>query len=215
MNESSNIIIYGCGGHARSVINVICETNIKKEILLVDHNARDDETILGFKTQRQYMLNANDDYIIALGDNNTRAQLYHKLSDMQLGHCISVISTFAHLGLNTKIGLGTFVAPNVYIGPQATIGNNTIINTGSIVEHEVSIGNNTHIAPHATICGRTKIGNNVFCGAGSVIIDNVFICDNVTIGAGAVVKENIVESGTYVGIPTRKIYNKNKIHEEA
>lgn len=67
------------------------------------------------------------------------------------------------------------------------------------------IGNHTHIAPHATICGRTRIGNGVFCGAGSTVIDNICICDNVIIGAGAAVVSDIAETGTYVGVPARKV----------
>ena len=45
----------------------------------------------------------------------------------------------------------------------------------------------------------------MFCGAGSTVIDHISICDNVMIGAGAVVVKDIMESGTYVGIPARKV----------
>lgn len=63
----------------------------------------------------------------------------------------------------------------------------------------------THIAPSVTICGRVKIGNNVFCGVGCKIVDNVSICDNVTLGAGAIVIDDIIESGTYIGVPAKRI----------
>lgn len=199
------IIIYGCGGHARSIINVLYETESGEKILLVDDNAAPDEEILGCQTVRNYALKADDHYIIALGDNRKRSLLYDSLTVTQPGHCTSVISAAARIGVLAVIGNGTFVAPNAYIGPQAIIGNDTIINTGSIVEHEVQIGNHSHIAPHTTICGRAQIGNHVFCGAGSVIIDGIHVCDDVVIGAGAVVKEDIIYPGTYVGVPARYI----------
>lgn len=47
--EDSRIVVFGCGGHARSIINVIRENNKETEILLVDDDAREKEYILGCK----------------------------------------------------------------------------------------------------------------------------------------------------------------------
>ena len=204
----NRVILYGCGGHARSIISVIRERGGEGDILLVDDNVKCREIILGCKTQQQYIPQDNDDYIIAIGDNSRRARKYQMLSDSCQGRCIAVISVSAYIGLEVKVGEGSFVAPNAYIGPQAIVGNNTIVNTGSIIEHETQIGDHTHIAPRTTVCGRTRIGNFVFCGAGSTIIDNIEICDNVVIGAGAVVNRDIVEPGIYVGVPARRVKQK-------
>lgn len=203
--REGKIVIYGCGGHARSIINAIHELCDRIEIILVDSNAKPDEIILGCKAVSEYELSEADGYIIAVGDNKSRLKLYQKLNRDKKGKCISVISKHSSVGMEAVIGRGAFVAANTYIGPQAVIGDNTIINTGSVIEHETIIGNHTHIAPHATICGRVKIGDNVLCGAGSVVIDKISICDNTIIGAGAVVRENIVEAGTYVGVPARRV----------
>ena len=202
------IILYGCGGHARSIINVIREAGYRKDIILIDDNVKRDEIILGCRTQRRYDLRQDDDYIVAVGDNRKRAQQYQELLGLGGGHCRSVVAVSAYIGMEAEIGVGTFVAPNAYIGPQAIVGNNTIINTGSIIEHETQIGDHTHIAPRTTVCGRTRIGNFVFCGAGSTIIDTIEICDNVVIGAGAVVNRDIVEPGIYVGVPARRVKQK-------
>ena len=205
IKDIHKVVIYGCGGHARSVVNTIRELCGEVEIILVDQNAGQGEIILDCRTQQEYELCATDHYMVAVGDNRKRTQLYQVLCSRNKGKCISVISDRSCIGIDARIGEGTFVAPNAFIGPQAVVGNNTIVNTGSIIEHEVRIGDNSHIAPHATVCGRTEIGNNVFCGAGSVIINNVKVCDDVIISAGAVVKEDIVEAGTYAGVPAVKI----------
>lgn len=199
------LIIFGCGGHARSIVNALHQFASNIKIVLVDENAGVDESILDCKVVQEYELGENDGYIIAIGDNERRKELFDCLLRQNRGRCVSVIATDSHVGLDAHIGAGTFIAPYAYIGPQVRIGNNVIINSGSVIEHEVIVGNHTHIAPHTTICGRTKIGNNVFCGAGSAVIDKLTICDNVIIGAGAVVKEDIVIPGTYVGVPARKI----------
>lgn len=196
-------MIYGCGGHARSIINTLVKSGCNKEIILVDENANDGEEILGCKVFKSYELKENDSYIVGIGDNQRRKKVFQKLSKMKTG--LTVISSSADIGVGVSVDAGVFVAANVYIGPCCKVGTNTIINTGSIIEHETIIGDNTHIAVGATVCGRCRIGNNVFCGAGSTVIDNISICDNVIIGAGGVVITDITEPGKYVGVPVKKI----------
>ena len=50
----------------------------------------------------------------------------------------------------------------------------------------------------------TRIGNNVSIGSNATIMP-VQIADNTVIGAGCVVTKDILEPGTYVGNPARKI----------
>ena len=199
----NRVVVFGCGGHARSIRNVLYEIEKNTDILFVDGNAENKEVILGCGAVSAYSLKNEDSYIIGIGDNKKRENLYRHFHHEKTGTCISVVSPSARVGMEADIGEGSFIAFGVYIGPQARIGVNTIINTGSIVEHETIVGDHTHIAPHATVCGRARIGSHVFCGAGCVVIDKINICDHVVIGAGAVVTEDITYPGTYVGIPAK------------
>ncbi len=206
LSPDAAMVLFGCGGHARSVINTIRRSYGEQvRILLVDENAAQNEEILGCRAVASYELTADDRYLIAIGDNAKRRSKYEQLLARYGGQCICVLSADSHIGLAARIGKGTYIASGAEIGPQAVIGDNTIINTGSVIEHETVVGDHVHVAPGTVICGRCKIGNGVFCGAGSVVIDKINICDNVVIGAGAVVTGDIAESGTYVGVPARKI----------
>ncbi|MBO4847928.1 MAG: serine acetyltransferase, partial [Clostridia bacterium] len=49
------------------------------------------------------------------------------------------------------------------------------------------------------------LGSNVELGYGAVIIGDVNVADNTVIGANAVVNRSIEESGTYVGVPAKKV----------
>lgn len=198
------IAIYGCGGHARSILNAIKRNGYTGQVVLVDENARANEVIMGCPVVKNYELSAVDTYIMGIGDNARRQSYFDKIKK-QSENGMTLIASTAVVGVEATVGVGTFVAENAYIGPCCEIGDNTIINTGSIVEHESVIGDHTHIAVGATVCGRCRIGNNVFCGAGSTVIDQISICDNVTIGAGSVVISDICEPGTYVGVPAGKI----------
>ena len=74
-----------------------------------------------------------------------------------------------------------------------------------MAEHDNRIGNFSHISVGAKLGGNVTIGAHTWVGIGSTVSNNITICDRCMIGAGAVVINDIKESGTYVGVPARKI----------
>jgi sugar O-acyltransferase (sialic acid O-acetyltransferase NeuD family) len=197
-----DLLIIGAGGHSRSVADVAISLGIKN-LLFWDKNAKENEKIFNFTvTNDKIILENIKNVIIAMGDNIERKNLFLSLKNKNL---INLISSSSYQGYDSTFGKGNFVAHGSYIGPLVKIGDNNIINTHCIVEHESIIGNNNHISINSTIAGRCKIGNNVFIGAGSIIKDKVNICSDVIIGAGSVVIKDILEAGTYIGIPVKKI----------
>jgi len=202
-NSGQKILIYGCGGHARSVAGVLIDKIPSVNIIFVDRNAKDNEKIFNFPVVKEY--NKDLPYHIAIGDNEKRKNLNRTLNKTNL---VSIISDRALVDKTVNIKKGCFIAHLAYMAPLCSIGTGTIINTRATIEHEVKIGEFCHIAPSTTICGRSSIGDNVIIGAGATVIDYIEICSDVIIGAGAVVTKDITESGVYVGTPVRKI-NKN------
>ena len=201
MNARSDLIIYGCGGHARSVIDILLSGDRKFAIKIVDENALENEMIYGFPILKECST-LKVPYFIAIGNNYSRAKV---AVDKDISFLVSVISNLSYIGRRASISQGVFVGNYVHIGPESFIGANTIINNGAIVDHEVEIGSYCHIGPNATVSGRSKVGDFVFLGVGATIIDSVAVCSGVTIGAGAIVTKNIDSPGTYVGCPARKI----------
>ena len=59
--------------------------------------------------------------------------------------------------------------------------------------------------PGAITSGNVTIGDCVYMGTNSSIKEKMIICSGVTIGSNTTVVKHIVKSGTYVGIPSRKI----------
>ena len=204
--EYKRIVLWGCGGHARSIANVLIKDEHSSAILFVDEKAQSDESIYGYRVKKpeDYVVQSGDVYFFASGDATLRERLFGKLGEKE-NSLITIVSDSAEVSKYAMIGKGVFVGAYAYIGPEAIIGDNSIINSGSIVEHEVVIGKYSHIAPGSVVCGRTKIGERVLVGAGATIVDNVSVCDNVTIGAGATVIEDIIQPGIYVGSPAKRI----------
>lgn len=200
--DKERVIIFGCGGHSRSVADILLTITPGVELVFVDENAKDGELLYDFPVLKNYQIN-NEPFFLGIGDNLAREQQMTKLSNT--GRLISVISRSAHLGRESTVAVGCFVANFCHIGPEARIGTNTILNNAAVIEHEVQIGAYCHIGPNTTISGRCKLGDQVFVGVGATVKDYVSICSNVVIGAGATVVKDITEPGTYIGTPARRL----------
>jgi serine acetyltransferase len=97
------------------------------------------------------------------------------------------------VGKRTRVQSHSFICSNVEIGQDCFIGHGVMFTNDKFVDRKLS----KDFLP-------TKLGNKVYVGSNATILP-VAICDDVVIGAGAVVTKNIIKSGTYVGVPARKI----------
>ncbi len=97
------------------------------------------------------------------------------------------------IGQRTRIQSHSFICSNVEIGSDCFVGHGVMFINDKFVDRKLS----KDFLP-------TKLGNKVYVGSNSSILP-VSICDDVVIGAGSVVTKDIIESGTYVGNPARKI----------
>lgn len=104
-----------------------------------------------------------------------------------------------------NIGQGSVICAGNIVTTEIKIDDFVHINTNCTIAHETKISSFTTLSPGCHISGNVNIGHNVFCGTGAVILEKVSIANNVIIGAGAVVTKDILVTGTYVGIPAKKV----------
>jgi len=194
-------ILLGCGGHARSIADVIYYNNYSSDIIFVDENAREGERIMGFPVVKNIQKNRYK-LIPASGNNDIRKKQFYDNENI-----VTIIAKTASISFFSSVGKGCFIGHGAHIGPESIIGDGTLINTNAVIEHEVTIGTFCHIAPNSTVCGRCSLGDNVFLGVGAIIKENISVCHDVKIGAGAVVIKDIMVSGTYIGCPARQVGN--------
>lgn len=174
------INIYGKGGHAKMVASLI------------------DSTYSFFNDDDFYKADPENEWIIAIGDNESRKRVAEKLSKVKFTNADQGLYVMEH-----EIGKGVVIAPGAVIQNDVTIGDHVIINTSASVDHDCEIGNFVHIAPNSTLCGGVKVGEGTLVGAGSVIIPNVKIGKNCIIGAGSVVINDIPDNTKVYGNPAK------------
>ena len=199
------LIIFGFGGHARSVADIALTLGIGR-LIFIEESAAADESLWEHPVRTAFDEPLPDGWqsFAASGDNQTRrAQVSAILG--RSWPLATLISPTATIGHDVKISAGCFIGHHAHVGPLSRIGTGCIVNTGAVVDHECEIGDYTHVSVNSTVAGRCRLGSFVFLGAGAVVIDKVHIADSVTIGAGGVVVKPLVQSGTYAGVPARLI----------
>lgn len=199
----NRLVIIGAGGHGK-VLADNAQKNGYTDICFVDDYSSGE--CMGFPIigSCQDLTRLNDgktDFIIGIGDNETRKAIAEAFDV----NWVSLIYPTASIGMNVSIGKGTVVMAGAVVNTCATVGEHCIINTGAIVEHDNMVGDFVHLSPKVALGGTVCIGDETHVGIGATISNNITICAHCIIGAGSVIIDNITESGTYVGVHSRKI----------
>lgn len=200
------IFVFGAGGHAKVVIDVIERQGLYEIVFLVD----DDPALKGREFFGYPIIGGKDELlalpkrpshgIVAIGINRVRSMISDWLVDKRF--ClVTAVHPSAQVGRGVVIGVGTVVMAGAVVNSDACIGDNVIVNTCSSIDHDCIIGNCVHLAPGSTLCGSVTIGRGSFVCAGASIIPNLVIGNNVTVGAGATVIRNVPDHVTVVGSP--------------
>tara|TARA_R110001632_G_C11201557_1_gene403255 strand:- start:56 stop:658 length:603 start_codon:yes stop_codon:yes gene_type:complete len=190
--------IIGAGGFAREIRAALGLPNIK---FFVDEQYANTETNI-------YGLSQFDptkyEVVVAIGDPTDKANMISKLpKDTQY---FTFIDPSAQLhASDIEIGEGSIICAGTIITTNVVLGKHTHLNLHTTIGHDTRIGDYFTTAPGVKISGNVTIGDYVYVGTNASIIQKVNITNNVVIGLNAGVVKDINQSGTYVGVPTKKI----------
>ncbi|MBH1960150.1 MAG: acetyltransferase [Flavobacteriia bacterium] len=201
------MILYGAGGQAKVIYDLILSNNHLLEYLVDDHpNENFPHHLNIFRPLKENITDKK--LIIAIGDNVIREQIYHKIKDWctfeTIQHSSAYVSRFS------TVGEGTVVMPQVCINAEVTIGKHCIINTACTIEHDCVIEDFVHISPKASLAGNITVKKGAHIGLGANIIQGVTVGENALIGAGTVVLRDVPANAIVVGNPGRIIKMKEE-----
>ena len=103
------------------------------------------------------------------------------------------------------MGMGNIICTQSILTVNITLGNFNHINLDCTVGHDVILHDFVTVYPSVNISGNVEVGNYSELGTGTKIIQGKSVTENVIIGAGSVVIKDLIEKGTYVGLPVRKV----------
>lgn len=212
MNHKQKIVLFGAGGHCKSVIDVI-ETEGKFQIAgIIDMPERVGDTISGYPVigtdnDIRDLVKEYQNFIITVGHVESpaiRIKLFNELKKYKANLPV-IISPFARVSKSAAVNEGTVVMHHALINANAKVGKNCIINSKALIEHDAIIKNYCHISTGAIINGACLVREECLIGSGTVLLQSLRIAARTITGAGAIVTKDITESGVYVGSPAIKV----------
>lgn len=203
---SDAVAIFGTGGFAREVACILHDLG-RGERIAAFHEPDDvfqPRDLLGVPVRPQSEFDpAKQRAVVGIGNPSIRHKVVGELPARTrfetLIHPTVVMSQWV------EIGEGTIICAGSVLTCQITIGKHCHINLNTTVGHDCVLGDFCTVAPGTNISGNCTFGSRIDVGTQAALRQNVTICDDVMIGMGAVVVRDIVEAGTYVGIPAKKV----------
>jgi len=202
-----SLVIWGCGGHGRVVLDAARAGARFDRIAFCD----DDETAEGRDICGAEVLRGGIEaaaargfsrFVVAVGRNDLRRRCWERAlrSGLRAETCLhptAWVSSFA------AVGTGSVVLAGAIVQTGAVVGDDVIVNTAAVIEHDVRIEDHAHVSPGAVLGGGVAVGSGSHVGAGAVILPGVRVGNGSIVGAGAVVREDVPGGVTVVGVPAR------------
>ncbi len=196
------VYLFGAGGHAKVIIDILQLNDITVEELYDDNKTIKD--FMGIPVSQEI----KSPLIISIGNNSIRKKIATDLNEVTYD---KAISTNAVISRNVSIGDGTVIVQGSIIQSCSQIGKHVIINTAATVDHDCNIHDFVHIAPGVNLCGGVEVGEGTLIGAGSTVIPGIKIGQWCIIGAGSVITNDIPDNVVAAGVPCKVIKYLEKI----
>ena len=186
--------LIGNGGHAREVM---AQMGIKLIRFVDDQYMSNDTLPLSKLDIEKY------EVMVAIADPRDR---YDTIQRLPKGvRFFTFVHPTALIMDDVEIGEGSFIGANSILTTNIKIGKHAILNRGNHIGHDCVIGDFFSAMPGSVVSGNVRIYDLVYLGNNSTIKEKLSIHSLTTIGMNGAVVKHIEESGTYVGVPVKKI----------
>jgi sugar O-acyltransferase (sialic acid O-acetyltransferase NeuD family) len=211
LKAKEKLVVFGAGGHAKVVIDIIEQQGNYEIAGLLDDDLKHKRgsffgyPVLGARAELPVLISAQLRHaIITIGDNAGRAAVAALLD--QLGwQFANAVHPRASIGRGVQIGPGSVVMAGCVVNADASLGAHVIINTGATVDHDCRIEDAVHIAPGCHLCGGVSVGRGSLLGAGSTVTPGVKIGCKAIVGAGSTVIRDVADEARVSGSPARTL----------
>lgn len=186
-----DLVLIGCGGHAKSVIDIIEEENKWNIHGLVGRNNEIGQVILGYKVigsddSLEDIRKKCENALITVGQighPKVRLALAERLGRLTFKYPV-IKSPNAYVSRSARIGEGTIIGHGAIVNAEAEIGRHCILNSQCLIEHGVHVGDFCHISTGAKLNGDVLVGRYSFIGSNSIIRNGVSLPCATVISAG-------------------------------
>lgn len=160
---------------------------------------------LGIHTRENISKYYNEGYkfifsLHRIGGEHRMIQLFYDLG-LTPEMLVSFVHPTAYVAGNVKIDPGVVIMPYVMISSAAHISLNTLIMTGATVGHNTTTGEFSHIASQAVVGAYINMGRGSNVGLNATVLEYLNIGEFSVIGMGSVLTKNVPDNEIWVGNP--------------
>jgi sugar O-acyltransferase (sialic acid O-acetyltransferase NeuD family) len=211
-SPNAQIILYGAGGHAKTVLEMAQAIGAFRIAGIIDDNPiLTGTSVLGIPVlgTRELLpqLTAQGLHLAANGvggiiDIGVRVRIFELLAAS--GFAFPILRhPRASVEPSARIADGVQVFANAYVGSEAILRERCMVNTGAVVSHDCEIGAYTHIAPGALLAGHVQVGERTLVGMGVTTIIGLKIGVGARIGNGAILLADVPDKAI---VPAGKVW---------
>jgi sugar O-acyltransferase (sialic acid O-acetyltransferase NeuD family) len=193
------LVIYGGGGHGKSLIDLIRALGGYRIVGLIDDSLPGASQVMGVpvlggearlgELYRQGVRRAVN-AVGGIGDVRSRVRVFDRLRARGFSFP-RLIHPAAWVEPNARLGEGVQIFPHAYVGSEVDIGFGVIVNTGAVVSHDCRLGDFVNISPGALLAGGVSVEEQSLIGMGVTLNLNVTVGAGARIGNSAVVKSDV------------------------
>jgi acetyltransferase EpsM len=203
------VVIVGAGRQGRNIVEILEGAEAPGPVAgFLDDTKAVGEKIFshpvlnGFAAIRDPRFVLDHAWIVAIGDNLIRRDLYRTLVDSD-ATIVSAIHPTACISRGAILGRGLFIGPLSSIGADSKIGDWSVLEAHVRVGVDVRIGEAAFLGPGAITTGGSSVGAHSFLGAGTIINNNTSVGADCTVGANSVVTRDLPDGTSAYGSPAR------------
>lgn len=204
-NTMKNIIIYGAGGLAKEIAQLIEDINEKEPTwhirgFIDDINDNHGKMINGYKVLGTGEVLKDINYptyvILGMSDPAVKQKINQQLKDINIQYA-TLIHPTAKITKNVLIGEGTVIGIGCILSTDVIIGDHVFLNMQTIVGHDTVIKNFSSCLVNTIISGNVTINEAALLGSGCIILEKKVIGAKAKISMGSLVNFD-VEAGSVV-----------------
>lgn len=202
-SRPDRLIIYGGGGHGKSLIELIQAIGQLQVHGIVDDGLAAGEQVLGIEvlggaSSLASLLGEGVGLAVnavgGIGDIQSRITVFRRLEAAGFRFPV-LVHPSAVVEASASLSPGVQVFAQAYVGSAARVGFGAIVNTGAVVSHDCILGDYANISPGALLAGGVEIGEEALVGMGVTINLGVMVGRRARIGNSAVVKADVPAGG--------------------
>lgn len=199
------LIIYGGGGHGRSLIDLVRALPDYRLAGIVDDSLPPGSEVLGapvlggnsvLEELAARGLHLALNAVGGIGNLTPRLEVFERLKAAGFNFP-TVIHPAAVVEPSARLADGVQVFALAYVGSNARVGFGCILNTGVIISHDCVLEDVINISPGGILAGGVYVGAHTQIGMGATINLDLKIGARVRIGNGATIKAEVPD-GTVV-----------------